>query len=335
MPTVVSSKTSTSSATAAADGIVKDTSSGASDDDSSVISVSSSESSSEDESPRPKKKRKVVKKSNTRTTKSTNGTVAASSKNNKRNNNNKSNKRKRREAGSTATTTAAAATSTKSSKTKKKGIKTMMIYFDPTTGERKVPNDNRPKNDDERKDERHKGTLYGYMKAPKGRPTKQKGTPKPSSNETSTEATVPPPQSSVSATSTSTSTKPKINRGPYTKGGATYETAMAVGIASLLLNGGEMAIAKTAIEEKFPGMCWGTIKRPTLLSRYKKKLNKLKKEEDHEIDDDLDMFDRRNAKNEVSLGLTNESDIKLIESIAQARDDNNCGMSRKEAITLG
>ena len=203
-----------------------------------------------------------------------------------------------------------------------------MIYFDPTTGERKVPNDNRPKNDDERKDARHKGTLYGYMKAPKGRPTK--GTPKPSSNETSTEATVPPPQSSVSAIST----KPKINRGSYTKGGKTYERAMAVGIASLLLSGGKMAQAKAAIEEEFPGMYGGTIKRQTLHNRYLKKLTVLKKEEDHEIDDDLDMFDRRNAKNEVSLGLTNESDIQLIQSIAQARDDNNCGMSRKEAITF-
>ena len=74
----------------------------------------------------------------------------------------------------------------------------------------------------------------------------------------------------------------------------------------------------------------------TLRSRWKKftsnvwtKING--PHDDEEVDEDLALFDRSQMKDK-SAGLTSQSTQKYLQSVANARDDNNRGMTRKEMI---
>ena len=186
--------------------------------------------------------------------------------------------------------------------------------------------------DDNREDRKKEGDLRAYFTRPPGRPKNKKS--KKSSNDAPTNNTSNEP--SVSTTTVPIATKSTSNkRGSYNKQpkGSELELAYELGIQTLLETS-DIDTAKTAIEAKYPGLCWGTLKRGTLYSRWKKIVKQSEKDEDGEEEvDDLTNFDR-SSDTQSSTGLTTEKDITLLQNIAQARDNCNRGMPRKEMISL-
>ena len=187
--------------------------------------------------------------------------------------------------------------------------------------------------DDNREDRKKEGDLRAYFTRPPGRPknkkSKKSSNDAPTNNNTSNEP-------SVSTTTVPIATKSTSNkRGSYNKQpkGSELELAYELGIQTLLETS-DIDTAKTAIEAKYPGLCWGTLKRGTLYSRWKKIVKQSEKDEDGEEEvDDLTNFDR-SSDTQSSTGLTTEKDITLLQNIAQARDNCNRGMPRKEMISL-
>ena len=136
--------------------------------------------------------------------------------------------------------------------------------------------------------------MFAHINLPPGRPTKP-------SDEPVVDDT-PTPQPSVNIT-----TVKKKTRGKYKKEekDSRYETAMAVGVKSMIETGGSIKDALAAIENEFSDLV-ASIPRSTLRSRYQKQLKIASQKETHEFDedveDDLDLFDRNNEEGRGGKG---------------------------------
>ena len=139
-------------------------------------------------------------------------------------------------------------------------------------------------------------------------------------------ADVTPPRVAVSQTS-------RYSYRNYKSG--LKKESMDCGVASMFETGGCGPAAASAILSKFGPII--LINRSTLRSRFEK-LKKQRNEagQNHEGDgsQDLEMFVRDNHGRRMRNSLTSRETQLYLQSIANARDNNSKGMSRKEMISF-
>jgi hypothetical protein len=166
--------------------------------------------------------------------------------------------------------------------------------------------------------------MWKYLKLPTGRPTKENG---PSAKSAVPTIAV---ESSSNAV-TPLSAKPKRKKTNTNWNSGVHKDAMAAALKTMVETSGVINIAIKAAQQEFPTIL---IPRQTLESRYKV-LQKQMADVD-EGNDSLDKFDRNHIDMDGRMkgSLTSASNRAFLQSLAVSRDNRNCGMTRKELISI-
>eukprot|EP00956_Cyclotella_meneghiniana_P008732 scaffold11931_cov56-Cyclotella_meneghiniana.AAC.4 len=189
-----------------------------------------------------------------------------------------------------------------------------------------VVSSNRPHNKAE-KDAIKQPSMWKYVKLPIGRPTKEKEPTIVTELDTNT---TPSAEASTTTNPSATATKRKKKNTNWNEG--VHKEAMAVALQSMVETSGLVSAAIKAAQERYPTIL---IPRQTLESRYKKMQKEMAAVDDGK-DVDLAKFDRTTTDmaGRVKGSLTSAADRAFLQSLAVARDNRNCGMSRKELISI-
>ena len=183
-----------------------------------------------------------------------------------------------------------------------------------------------PRNDHEMEEAKKRGTIFGYLKIPSGRKTKTPAASLPVETVETITTDVTPPRVAVSQTC-------RCSYSNYESG--LKKEAMDCGVASIFETGGDGPAAAAAILSKFGPKI--LINRSTLRSRFeklKKQINEAGKNHEDDGNQDLEMFIRDDHEQRMRNSLTSRETQLYLQSIANARDNNNKGISRKEMITF-
>ena len=189
---------------------------------------------------------------------------------------------------------------------------------------KKVIAPHQPRNYHEREEAKNRGKFFDYLKFPSGRKKKMPAASLPVEKIETITADVTPPRFAVSQTS-------RYYYSNYESG--LKKEAMDCGVASMFETGGGGPAAAAAIFCKFGPTI--LINRSTLRSRFekvKKQMNEAGQNNEGDGNQDPEMFFRDDHGRRIRNSLTSRETQLYLQSIANARDNNNKGMSRKEMI---
>ena len=173
-------------------------------------------------------------------------------------------------------------------------------------------------------------SMWKYVALPKGRHKKPK---EPTSAATTLPS--PPVNTDSSHIVVKHTRKPKRKKTKINWKEGINKEAMDIALQSMLMQGNAVK-AIAAAQEKYPVVI---IPRQTLDSKFAKLKEAMSTVDECNELDDLDMFDRHKSaamkkKSNNTNSLTTAEDRQFLQSLVLARDNRNCGVSRKEIVSI-